>query len=66
MGSSMDLLNEGLRRLLVNATYWCVGLEDQIPARANVELVGQYKPSPFSFFGKFKASVKPSDYALPQ
>ena len=38
MGSGKDLLSEGLRRLLVNAAYWCVGLEDKIPARANVEL----------------------------
>jgi hypothetical protein len=65
MGSGKDLLSEGLRRLLVNASYWCVGLEDKIPARADVALVGQYEPSPFSFFGKFKASVKPSDLAIP-
>ncbi len=65
MGSGKDLLNEDLRRLLVNAAYWCVGLEDKIPARANVGFVGPYKPSPFSFFGKFKANAKPSDYALP-
>jgi hypothetical protein len=65
MGSSQDLLSEGLRRLLVNAAYWCVGLEDNIPARTDVALVGPYQPSPFSFFGKFKASVKPSELALP-
>ncbi len=65
MGSGIDLLNEGLRRLLVNASYWCVGLEDKIPARANVDLVGPYQPSPFSFFGKAKASAKPSDHAMP-
>ena len=64
MGASKDLLSEGLRRLLVNAAYWCVGLEDKIPARTNVDLVGQYNPSPFSIFGTFKAGVKPSDYAL--
>ena len=51
MGAATDLQSEGLRRLVVNAAYWCVGLEDKIPAKANVELVGQYKPSPFSFFG---------------
>ncbi len=65
MGSGKDLLSEGLRRLLVNAAYWCVGLEDQIPARANVAFVGRYQPSPFSIFGKFKANVKPSELALP-
>ena len=64
MGSSMDLLSEGLRRLLVNAAYWCVGLENAIPDRANVKLVGPYKPSPFSFFDKSQANVKPSDHAM--
>ncbi len=63
MGAATDLESEGLRRLLVNATYWCVGLEDQIPPRANVDVVGQYKPLPFGF-GKFKRGVKPSDHAI--
>ncbi|HOQ86319.1 MAG TPA: ThuA domain-containing protein [Phycisphaerae bacterium] len=61
MGAATDLESEGLRRLLVNAAYWCVGLEDKIPARANVELVGEYKPSPFGFAGH-KKGVKPQDY----
>ena len=32
MGASQDLANEGLRRLLVNACYWALGMEEQIPA----------------------------------
>jgi type 1 glutamine amidotransferase len=64
MGSSVDLLSEGLRRLLVNAAYWCVGMEDKIPERANVELVGKYKPTPFGFFQKSQATAKPSDHAM--
>jgi len=64
MGAATDLESEGLRRMLVNAVYWCVGLEAKIPARANVELVGEYKPLPFGF-GKFKKGAKPSDHALP-
>jgi hypothetical protein len=64
MGAATDLESEGLRRLLVNATYWCVGLENEIPARANVEVVGEYKPLPFGF-RKFKKGVKPSDHAMP-
>jgi hypothetical protein len=63
MGSGQDFLSEGLRRLLVNASYWCAGLEDKIPPRANVEIVGEYKPLPFGF-GKSKQSVKPSDHAM--
>jgi type 1 glutamine amidotransferase len=62
MGASQDLQSEGLRRLLVNAAYWAVGMEDKIPDRANVELVGEYKPSPFRV-GGFKKGVKPADLA---
>jgi type 1 glutamine amidotransferase len=47
IGSSSDLLNEGVRRLLVNATYWLVGVE--VPTRANVSLVGEYNPSAYGF-----------------
>lgn len=64
MGASVDLLNEDLRRLLVNAVYWCVGLEQRIPARTNVDLVGRYRPSPFSLFGKCKKGVKPADQVM--
>jgi hypothetical protein len=63
MGAASDLPSEGLRRLLVNASYWCVGLEGKIPARANVEIVGRFNPSAFGF-GKFTKGVKPSDHAL--
>jgi type 1 glutamine amidotransferase len=62
MGASQDLESEGLRRLLVNATYWAVGLEDKILAKANVAIVGEYKPLPFKF-GGYKQDVKPSDLA---
>ncbi len=65
MGAAVDLENEGLRRLLVNAAYWAVGLEKQIPARANVDYVGEYKPGWFGF-GQFKHGVKPADLALPR
>ena len=62
MGSSTDLENEGLRRLLVNATLWCVGLEDKITDSLKVDLIGEYKPSPFKFGGYVKG-LKPEYYA---
>jgi type 1 glutamine amidotransferase len=65
MGASQDLLAEGTRRLVVNACYWAIGLEDQIPEKSNVDLVGAYEPLPFAFNGA-KPGVKPSDHALPQ
>jgi len=62
MGAAQDLENEGLRRLMVNACYWALGMENKIPARTNVDLVGDYKPLPFKF-GGFAKGIKPSDLA---
>jgi len=63
MGAAVDLENEGLRRLLVNACYWTVGLETKIPARASVDYVGEYHPNWFGF-GKFKPGLRPGDLGL--
>ncbi len=63
MGASQDLSSEGLRRLLVNACYWALGMEGQIPAAANVEIVGPYDPTPFGHSG-YKKGVKPGDLSL--
>lgn len=49
MGSSQDFLDENFRRMVVNASLWAVGLEEKIPARTNVDFVGDYKPRPFGF-----------------
>ncbi len=50
LGASTDLLSEGVRRLLVNAVYWCLNLQDQLPPEgANVDLVGEFKPTKFEF-----------------
>jgi Trehalose utilisation len=64
MGASKDLESEGLRRLIVNACYWAVGLENEIPAKSNVDLVGEYHPTPFGF-DKYTRGIKPSAHALP-
>jgi len=63
MGASNDLASEATRRLLVGATYWCVGLEDKIPEKACVEIVGEYEPTNFGF-GKHVKGVKPGDLGL--
>lgn len=62
MGAATDLANEALRRLLVNASFWALRMEEKIPEKANVDLVGEYNPSKFSF-GGFKKGVKPEDHA---
>ncbi len=50
MGASQDLLSEGLRRMIVNACYWAMGMEASIPPKSNVDLVGEYHPTAFGFF----------------
>jgi type 1 glutamine amidotransferase len=62
MGAAQDFASEGLRRLLVNACYWAAGLEDKIPEKSDVDLVGKYEPNPFRGDGYTKG-VKPSDLA---
>jgi hypothetical protein len=63
MGHAGDLKSEGFRRLLVNACYWGLGMEDQIPARAKADLVGSYEPTGIGY-GKYKKGLKPGDYRL--
>lgn len=61
MGASTDLVAEGTRRLLVNACYWATGLEEKIPEKSDVAIVGEFKPRPFAFNGAAKG-LKPKDY----
>ena len=63
IGSSTDMQSAGLRRLLVNACYWGIGLEDAISPERSVEPVGAYAPTPFGF-GAYTKGVRPSDHAL--
>jgi len=62
MGSSTDLRDESLRRLLVNAVYW--GLEMEVPDKADVQLVGDFQPTPYGP-DRFRRGVKPDDLAMP-
>ncbi len=60
MGAATDLLDENLRRLLVNAAFWSLGLEKHLSKQTKVDLIGEYKPSNYGFEG-FKKGVKPGD-----
>ncbi len=64
MGHSFDLNSEGFRRLLVNACYWGMEMEEKIPARSKVEFVGTYDPNKIGT-GKHATGLKPSDHKLP-
>jgi len=55
MGSADDLIKSpALRRMLVNATYWATRMEDKIPEKASVDLVGNPMPT-------LKKGTKPAD-----
>ena len=60
MGAATDLLDESLRRLLINGIYW--GLNKKVPEQADVRLVGDYQPSDYSFDG-YRKGVKPAELA---
>ena len=60
MGAATDFEDERLRRLIVNAAYSFTGIE--VPALANVNVVGDYNPSMYGFNG-FTKGVKPFDHA---
>ena len=44
MGSAKDFESAGLRRLAINAAYWCLELESQISPESRVDYVGEYRP----------------------
>jgi type 1 glutamine amidotransferase len=63
MGASQDFEYEATRRMIVNACYWAAGLEDKIPEKSDVAVVGEFKASPFRFKKneEWKPGVKPAD-----
>lgn len=60
MGSSVDFLSEDLRRLLVNACFWALDKDSDIPEKADVTIIGDYQPTMFGFNG-FVKGTKPVD-----
>lgn len=61
LGSATDLENEAVRRLVVNGVYWGLGLD--VPVRADVSYVDEYRPSFYGFEG-FRKGLRASDFAL--
>lgn len=61
MGAAVDLENEGLRRLLINAAYWAVELD--VPRENEVRWVGDYQPRFFGF-GEAKKGLSPNDFKV--
>ena len=63
MGASVDLVNEDLRRLLVNAVFWSLDMENKIPEKADVSFVEEYKPTMFGF-DSYVMKIYPSHFEM--
>ena len=65
-GASVDLVDEDLRRLIVNAAYHLTELD--VPAKADVSYVDPYYPSFYGFIQSTdywkNANLKPTDFGL--
>ena len=61
-GASGDLVNDGFRRMLVNACFWTAGLESSIKPDLNIDLVGPFRPT-WMNVNKRSPHVKPEDLA---
>ena len=61
MGSSMGFQSEDLRRLMVNASFYLLGMAETITPDLSVEIVGEYKPTMFGF-DTFRKGMKVADF----
>jgi type 1 glutamine amidotransferase len=61
-GASEDLLNDGFRRMSINACLWAAGLDAAISPASNIAFVGPFQPTTYNFSG-FVKGVKPADIA---
>lgn len=60
MGHGDAFKVDDFRRLLINACYWCVGIESRIDPASAVDIVGRYEPGPVGAKG-LKPGIKPAD-----
>jgi hypothetical protein len=61
MGHGDAFKEEPFRRLIANACYWAMGLEDKIDPKSNVGIVGNYEPGSPAGGKGLKKGLKPSD-----
>ncbi len=62
MGAAQDWSSEDLRRLFMNASAWCLRLEEDIPVTGlAAEMIGPWAPTSFGF-GGYREGYYPEDY----
>ena len=66
LGSSTDLLESGVRQMLVNAVFWALGEEQSIPADGEAsDLVGEFNPTRFNLHPSeywVQRAARPADF----
>ncbi len=63
MGAATDFESAGLRRLIVNATFWSARLDAEIRPDLNVDCVDGYQPTDFGFKA-YQKGLRPADFDL--
>jgi hypothetical protein len=61
LGASLDFQSADLRRLVLNASFWLLGMGDGVTTDLNVDYVGEYSPTPFGF-DTFRKGMRVSDF----
>lgn len=61
MGASLDFQRADLRRLVLNASFWLLGLGDAVTTELNVDYVGGYSPTAFGF-DTFRKGMRVADF----
>ncbi len=61
MGASLDFQSEDLRRMVINASFFLLGMGDAVTPEMNVDYVGEYKPTNFGF-DTFRKGMKVADF----
>jgi hypothetical protein len=61
MGASLDFQSADLRRLVINASFWLMGMGDVVKPDMNVDYVGEYKPTNFGF-DTFRKGMRVGDF----
>jgi hypothetical protein len=61
MGASLDFQSADLRRLVINASFWLLGMDKAITPDLSVDYVGDYQPTPFGF-DSFRKGMRVSDF----
>jgi type 1 glutamine amidotransferase len=63
LGHGGDFKSEGVRRMLVNACYWCLGMEERVPEHSDVNMVGTYDPPPIGV-DRHRKGIRPSELSF--